>query len=101
VAVGIYDTSTDGNNHSRLPQSLRTELWQGHLNMGTPEGAAELRDGVASAVHWLRPPKGARARPHDLEECNRRGENNQGLPFPFPRFLANSDLVWNNIFDPD
>jgi phosphatidylserine/phosphatidylglycerophosphate/cardiolipin synthase-like enzyme len=101
VAAGIYDTSTDGSNHLRLPHSLRIELWQEHLNMRTPEGAAELWDGVASAVHWLRPPAGARVRAHDLEERNRRGENDQGLPFPFPRLLADSDLVWNNIFDPD
>ena len=101
VAAGIYDTSTNGSNHSRLPHSLRIALWQEHLNMRAPEGAADLWDGVASAVHWLRPPKGARVRPYDLDELNRRGENDQGLPFPFPLFLADSDLVWNNIFDPD
>jgi len=101
VAVGIYDASAADGNHARLPHSLRIELWQEHLNMRTPEGAFELRDGVASVVHWLRPPKGARVRPYDLDECNQRGENDQGLPFPFPRFLADSDLVWNNIFDPD
>jgi len=101
VAAGIYDPSTDGSNHPRLPHSLRIELWQEHLNMRTPEGAAELWDGVAGAAHWLRPPNGARVRPYDLDERNRRGENDRGLPFPFPRFLADSDLVWNNIFDPD
>jgi len=101
VAAGIYDPATEGSNHARLPHSLRIELWQEHLNLRTPEGAAQLWDGVASAVHWLHPPKGARVRPYDLDECNQRGENDQGLPFPFPRFLAHSDLVWNNIFDPD
>jgi phosphatidylserine/phosphatidylglycerophosphate/cardiolipin synthase-like enzyme len=101
VAAGIYDASADGSNHARLPHALRIELWQEHLNMRTPEGAAELWDGVAGAVHWLHPPKGARVRPYDLDECNQQGENDQGLPFPFPRFLADSDLVWNNIFDPD
>jgi phosphatidylserine/phosphatidylglycerophosphate/cardiolipin synthase-like enzyme len=101
VAAGIYDRSTDASNHARLPHSLRIELWQEHLNMRTPEGAAELWDGVASAVHWLQPPKGARVRPYDMDERNQRGENDQGLPFPFPRFLAESDFVWNNIFDPD
>ena len=101
VAAGIYDPSTDGGDHPRLPHAMRIELWQEHLNMRTPEGAAELWDGVAGAVHWLHPPKGARVRPYDLDERNPRGENDQGLPFPFPRFLANSDFVWNNIFDPD
>ena len=101
VAAGIYDASADGSNRAPLPHSLRIELWQEHLNMRTPEGAAELRDGVAGAAHWLQPPKGARVRPYDMNERNQRGENDQGLPFPFPRFLADSDLVWNNIFDPD
>ena len=93
VAVGIYGAG--------LPQSMRVELWQEHLNMRTPEGAAELRDGVAGAVHWLHRPEGARARPYNLDEKNRRGKNDKGLPFHFPRFLADSDFVWNNIFDPD
>jgi phosphatidylserine/phosphatidylglycerophosphate/cardiolipin synthase-like enzyme len=101
VAAGIYDASRDGSNEAGLPHSLRVELWQEHLNMRTPEGAAELRDGVAGAAHWLHPPKGARVRPYDIDERNQRGENDQGLPFPFPRFLADSDLVWDNIFDPD
>lgn len=101
VAAGIHDPSTDGRDHPRLPHALRIELWQEHLNMRTPEGAAELWDGVASAVHWMHPPKGARVQPYDLDERNQRGKNDQGLPFPFPRFLADSDLVWNNIFDPD
>jgi phosphatidylserine/phosphatidylglycerophosphate/cardiolipin synthase-like enzyme len=93
VAAGIYG--------ARLPQSLRVELWQEHLNMRTPDGAAELRDGVAAAVHWLHPPKGARVRPYDIDERNQRGENDKGLPYHVPRFLGDSDLVWNNIFDPD
>ena len=101
VAAGIYDSGPDGSNHLRLPHALRIELWQEHLNMRTTEGAAELWDGATSAAHWLRPPVGARVQPYDLDERNRRGENDQGLPFPFPRFLANSDLIWNNIFDPD
>jgi phosphatidylserine/phosphatidylglycerophosphate/cardiolipin synthase-like enzyme len=101
VAAGIYDPSTDQSDHPRLPHAMRIELWQEHLNLRTPEGAAELWDGVASAVQWLHPPKGARVRPYDLDERNQRGENDQRLPFPFPRPLADSDLVWNNIFDPD
>ena len=101
VAAGIYDPSSEGNNHARLPRALRIELWQEHLNMRSAEGAAALWDGVAGAAHWLNPPKGARVRPYDLDERNRRGENDQRLPLPIPRFLADSDLVWNNIFDPD
>lgn len=101
VAAGIYDLSAGGRNHPRLPHALRIELWQEHLNMRTPEEAAELWDGVAGAAHWLHPPKGARVRPYNPDERNQRGQNDQGLPFPFPRFLADSDLFWNNIFDPD
>lgn len=100
VAAGIYDTSTDAT-HPRLPHAMRIELWQEHLNMRTAEGAAQLWDGVAGAAHWLNPPMGARVRAHDPDERNLRGKNDQLLPFPFPNFIANTDLVWNNILDPD
>jgi phosphatidylserine/phosphatidylglycerophosphate/cardiolipin synthase-like enzyme len=100
VAAGIYETSTDRVLRYRLAHWLRIEIWKEHLNMRTVEGSAELADGVASAVHWLRLPEGARVRPYDLDERNYRGQNDRGVPFPIPRFVANSDLVWNNIFDP-
>jgi phosphatidylserine/phosphatidylglycerophosphate/cardiolipin synthase-like enzyme len=99
VAVGIYDTSTDATQ-PRLARALRIELWQEHLNMRTAEGAAQLHDGVAGAAHWLHPPTGARVRAHDLDERNSRGKNDRVLPFPL-NFIADTDLVWNNIFDPD
>jgi phosphatidylserine/phosphatidylglycerophosphate/cardiolipin synthase-like enzyme len=100
VATGIYDPSTDAT-HPRLPHALRIELWQEHLNMRTAQGAAQLLDGVTGAAHWLQPPKGARVRAYDPDECNARGKNDQVLPFPFPNFIAKMDLVWNNVFDPD
>ena len=100
VATGIYDTTTDAI-HPRLPHALRIELWQEHLNMRTSEGAARLWDGVDGAAYWLHPPAGARVRPYHSDERNQRGKNDQGLPFPFPDFIADSDFVWNNIFDPD
>jgi len=100
VAAGIYDPSTD-KTRPTLPHALRIELWQEHLNMPGPQGAAELSDGVAGAEYWLHPPEGARVRAYDPDERNRRGKNDQLLRFPFPNFLANTDLIWNNIFDPD
>lgn len=100
VAAGIYDASADAV-HPRLPHALRIELWQEHLNMRTPQGAARLWDGVDGGAHWLHPPAGARVRAYDPDERNLHGKNDQLLPFPFPNFIANTDLVWNNIFDPD
>ena len=73
VAAGIYDVSTDGRNHSRLPHALRIELWQEHLNMRTPEGAAELWDGVANAGHSLPSPI-RRARGRTLSTSYRHPE---------------------------
>jgi phosphatidylserine/phosphatidylglycerophosphate/cardiolipin synthase-like enzyme len=101
VAAGIYETSTDRVLRYRLAHWLRIELWKEHLNMRTAEGSAELADGVASAVHWLQPPEGARVRPYNLDERNYRGQNDRGLRFWVPQFVAKSDLVWNNVFDPD
>jgi phosphatidylserine/phosphatidylglycerophosphate/cardiolipin synthase-like enzyme len=100
VAAGIYDPSTDPT-HPRLPHALRIDLWQEHLNMHTSQGAVQLWDGVTGAAHWLHPPTGARVRAHDPDERNRQGKNDQALPFPFPNFIADTDLVWNNVFDPD
>jgi phosphatidylserine/phosphatidylglycerophosphate/cardiolipin synthase-like enzyme len=100
VAAGIYDPSTDATR-PRLPHALRIELWQEHLNMPAAEGAAQLWDGVDGAAHWLHPPAGARVRAYDPDERNRHGKNDQRLPFPFPNFIADTDLVWNNVFDPD
>jgi len=101
VAAGIYEPPNGQPDAARFAHALRIRLWQEHLNMETPAGAEALADGVASARYWLQPPPGARVRPHDLDERNAKGKNDRGLPFPFPRFIANSDLVWNNIFDPD
>jgi phosphatidylserine/phosphatidylglycerophosphate/cardiolipin synthase-like enzyme len=100
VAAGIYETSTDSVLRYRLAHWLRIELWKEHLNMRTEAGSAELADGVASAVHWLQLPEGARVRPCNLDERNHRGQNDRGVPFPIPGFIAKSDLIWNNIFDP-
>ena len=51
-----------------LAHWLRIELWKEHLNLQTPEGSAELADGVASAVHWLDLPSGARVQRYNKEE---------------------------------
>ena len=98
VAAGIYDSSP---GRPSLARSLRVRLWEEHLNMKTPEGAAALADGVAGARYWLEPPAGARVRRYNIDERNDRGENDIGVPRLIPRFIARSDWIWNNIFDPD
>jgi phosphatidylserine/phosphatidylglycerophosphate/cardiolipin synthase-like enzyme len=60
VAAGIYDPSRDDQLTYRFAHRLRIRIWAKHLNLNTQEGYAELADGVASAVHWLHPPPGAR-----------------------------------------
>lgn len=60
VVAGIYDTLEDEGCAYHLAHRLRIASWAEHLNMKTPEGYAELADGVASAVNWLNPPHGAR-----------------------------------------
>jgi phosphatidylserine/phosphatidylglycerophosphate/cardiolipin synthase-like enzyme len=78
IAAGIYDTSSSKLLTYRLAHWLRIKLWQEHLNMMTAEGAAELADGVASAVHWLQSPPGARVQPYNVNEP---GDVKPGVPF--------------------
>ena len=99
VAAGIYETSTDVVLHYRLAHWLRIEIWKEHLNMQSLEGAAELADGVASAVHWLDLSPRARVRRYNLNERNRAGQNDQHIPVPilWPVLEA---LTWDGVFDP-
>jgi phosphatidylserine/phosphatidylglycerophosphate/cardiolipin synthase-like enzyme len=61
IAAGIYDPASDSKPRNRFARALRMSLWAKHLNL--PE--SELADGVASAVHWLRPPRGSMVKPYD------------------------------------
>jgi phosphatidylserine/phosphatidylglycerophosphate/cardiolipin synthase-like enzyme len=91
VTAGIYDTGSSTVLKYRLAHKLRIELWQEHLGMQSPQGAAELSDGVASAVHWLSPPPFARVRPYDINE-----PGDKHLPIPLlslPLELAFFDAV--------
>jgi phosphatidylserine/phosphatidylglycerophosphate/cardiolipin synthase-like enzyme len=65
VMAAITDECTDESPELHFAHRLRIALWAEHLNMDTPEERAELVDGVASAVHWLAPPDGARIEPYD------------------------------------
>lgn len=94
IAAGIYDTSNDKILTCRLAHWLRINLWQEHLNLQSPEGAAELTDGVASAVHWLHPPSSARIHPYDHTE-----PGDQHIPIPIlglPLELA----IYDSVIDP-
>jgi hypothetical protein len=58
-----------------LAQRLRIALWAEHLGMDNPSGHAELVDGVAAGVHWLKDqrPRNARFIDHDT------GTNESGI----------------------
>jgi hypothetical protein len=78
---------------------MRIAIWQEHLNMQTSEGAAELADGVASSVHWLDRPPGARVRPYNIDETNHLHQNDQHLPIPILAPVLEA-LTWDGVFDP-
>lgn len=104
VTAGYYETSTDRQLHYRLAHWLRIELWKEHLYMNTVEADAELADGVASAIHWLRRPKGARVRPYNADDKDGAGRND--IPIPIPIFsilgeVGGFEWVWNSWLDPE
>lgn len=94
VDAGIYDTSNDHILTYRFAHWLRIRLWQEHLNMKTPESAAELADGVASAAHWLKRPQGARVFPYDHTE-----QGDKHIPVPILGPLLEL-VAYNTIIDP-
>lgn len=91
IAAGVYETSSDQVLRYRLAHLLRIKIWQEHLGLEGDNGEAELTDGVASGVHWLDLPPKARVRPYNLDERNRRNENDQGPPIHF---------LWDVALDP-
>ena len=95
VAAGIYDTSNDIAMTYHFAHWLRIELWKEHLNLQTPEGSAELADGVASAVHWLDLPSGAR-----VQRFNEQEKGDYHIPIPILG-LPIERLVYSKIIDPD
>jgi len=56
VTAGVFDESHDDTLALHFAHRLRIKVWAEHLRMDTPEGHAELWDGVASSVHWDRLP---------------------------------------------
>lgn len=54
VTAGIFDESHDDKMTLHFAHRLRIKLWAEHLRMDTPDGHAELWDGVASSVLWDR-----------------------------------------------
>ena len=95
VAAGIYDTSNDLAMTYHLAHWLRIELWKEHLNLQTPEGSAELADGVASAVHWLDLPSGARVQRYNEEE---EGDYHIPVPILGPPI---EKLIYDKFIDPE
>jgi phosphatidylserine/phosphatidylglycerophosphate/cardiolipin synthase-like enzyme len=84
VAAGIYETSTDVSLHYRLAHWLRIDLWREHLGMDWAGANAELADGVASSVHWLKLPPTARVRQFF-------DNSNPSVP----------NFLWNTFVDPE
>jgi phosphatidylserine/phosphatidylglycerophosphate/cardiolipin synthase-like enzyme len=75
VDAGIFDRSSDEEPALHFARRLRMRLWATHLNLqgnvadpnvpvNTDDEFSELADGVASVVHWLKPPPKARIRPY-------------------------------------
>ena len=85
IVAGIVDQHSDGDIIFNLARRLRIAIWAEHLAMNSPAGYAELADGVASAVHFLDPPAGARVVSYD-----ERGKDYWGIP----------DTAWD-LIDPD
>jgi phosphatidylserine/phosphatidylglycerophosphate/cardiolipin synthase-like enzyme len=88
VTAGITDMPNEDGCEYQFAHRLRIALWAEHLNMDTPDGYAELADGVASAVHWLDPPEGAH-----IERYN----TDRGIE----GVLARTDEAWDTTIDPD
>ena len=83
IDVGVFDESTNDHASYTFAHRLRIRLWAEHLNMNTPDGHAQLADGVGSAVHWLLP--GGNVRPYDENE----------------KSDAPSAAPWDTSVDPD
>jgi phosphatidylserine/phosphatidylglycerophosphate/cardiolipin synthase-like enzyme len=81
VVAGICDEPGAGFGYG-FAHRLRMALWARHLNMDM----AELVDGVASAVHWLDPPEGARIARY--------------VPAAVTPAIG-WDVSWNTLLDPD
>ncbi len=99
VVAGIYDLGSDVVLKYRLAHMLRIEIWQAHLNMPGAQGAAELSDPVASSVHWLSRPLGARVKPYDINEP---GDHFITTPVPLinPIFVPLTAAIFDSIIDP-
>ncbi|MEP7361863.1 MAG: phospholipase D family protein, partial [Acidobacteriota bacterium] len=86
IVAGVFDESSDARCTFHFAHQLRVALWAEHLNLDTLTGHAELADGVASGVLWLKPPPGARIAPYDLNA---------------PNCSEDSYKLWDTMVDPD
>lgn len=71
ISAGIFDRSSEKAEVLHFARRLRMRLWATHLNLSAQktepsspsngqEEYAEMMDGLASAVHWLKRPPSAR-----------------------------------------
>ncbi|MBC8071878.1 MAG: hypothetical protein IAG13_26360 [Deltaproteobacteria bacterium] len=96
LVAGITDHSNENKPAWRFARRLRARLWGHLLDMETPEGYAELADGVASAVHWLDPPATAKISAFEPMLASMLARAN-----PKDSYLEQTgDFVWDNAIDP-
>ena len=95
VVAGMVDQHTPGDVVFNLAHRLRIAMWAEHLNMKTGAGYAELADGVASAVHFLDPPPGARVVPYYEDDPNQPMVTNavQTSIAPYLALLEAADVL--------
>jgi phosphatidylserine/phosphatidylglycerophosphate/cardiolipin synthase-like enzyme len=91
--AGISDAPSKSGVKYTFAHRLRIALWAEHLGMDTQEGHAELADGVASVVHWLKEPQ-PKIKPYpELSGLER-------LPGLTPLDVP-AELGWAYVADPD
>ncbi len=109
ITAGIFDESHDDKMTLHFAHRLRIKLWAEHLRMDTPQGHAELWDGVASAIHWDRLPPITRVIPYidpdrpdeDALQKHRMFDKLQFLEkVPIIGLLSNEN-VFHHVVDPD
>lgn len=83
VIAAIFDRTPAATGTPSFAQALRMRLWAEHLRVAP----ATVRDGLASAGLWVRPPAGARIRPYNPTA----GTSVTGLA---------ADYAWNSVVDP-
>ncbi|MBC8166794.1 MAG: hypothetical protein H7Y20_13110 [Bryobacteraceae bacterium] len=98
--AGIFDPSVDFKLTYTYAHRLRVRLWGHHLAMEDQDGYAELADGVASAIHWVRLPSSARVRPYRIAQA----EDVEAPWWLGPGkgiYDRGRDFLWDHALDPD